>query len=344
MKNISFLFGIILILLVSSKPNAKAEELLRLNFNLAQTKVDTVLNVPDSTRNENDTLLEDNEDYETSDLLNLIVDPLLKRFTNRRERRELTTLYREKPYISLYGGQLEMENESIQYDFEKSADIQLLLGYSTRRQYPRSILILTTNRFLSVKNLSNNWIDLSEVDAPISARTWNFGFNRSKDYGWNFDKNFKINLTHSEGLHWSFMNFNITGLDPTDTLNYPSKLIAISDKAKFGEGFSAGIEIELFNHFGITGGYERMDVFPAHIFWEWAASGILEEIAQGLVDNFVSRVRKFSPWATPIISFALKNGLSYGLYELRRKNMNWPFNSAPPYIFETFKVGVIYKF
>ncbi|HAW08262.1 MAG TPA: hypothetical protein DCW42_03700 [Bacteroidetes bacterium] len=63
-----------------------------------------------------------------------------------------------------------------------------------------------------------------------------------------------------------------------------------------------------------------------------------------MVDSFVKRVRGYSPWATPIVNFVLKNGLSYGLYELRRSKMNWPFNSASPYVFETFKVGMSYKF
>lgn len=314
------------------------------NYSLDSAEIDT-----DTLSNQQDSIKFDDNDFEEeeygiTDLMNTIVKPLMKKYTHRIDRHESRAIYYEKPFISLFAGQLEMMNESIKYDFEKSADIQLLLGYSSRRQYPNTSLIRTKSQFLSIKNLSNNWIDLKDESQPISARIWNIGMNRGRDYGWNFDKNFKINLTHNEGINWSFMNFNITGLDPNDTLNYPSKLNAINDKAKFGEGFSGGIEFEIFDHIVLTGGYERMDVFPAHIFWEWVVSGMIEGIGQGIVDGFINRIRKFSPLATPIINFALKNGLSYGLYELRRKNMNWPFDSAPPYVFETFKIGISYKF
>ena len=311
------------------------------NSDSTRIEADSSANQQDSTKL-ND--FNDEEEYGIGDLMNTIVKPLMKKYTHRIDRHDSRSLYYEKPFISLFMGQLEIKNENIKYDFEKSADIQLLLGYSNRRQYPNTSLIQTKSKFLSIKNLSNNWIDLEDGTKPIAAKTWNLGLNQGRDYGWNFHKNFKINLTHNNGINWSVMNFKITGLDPNDTLNYPSKLNAIDDKVKFGDGFSGGIEFELFDNIVLTGVYERMDVFPAHIFWEWAVSGMIEEIGQGMVDGFVNRIRKFSPWATPIISFALKNGLSYGLYELRRKDMNWPFRSTSPYVFETFKVGVSYKF
>jgi hypothetical protein len=82
------------------------------------------------------------------------------------------------------------------------------------------------------------------------------------------------------------MNFNITGIDSTGNVIYPEQLMELNDKLKFGEGFSGGIEFELFNHIGLSAGYERMDVFPVHLFWAWAVSDMIESAAQGIIDEF----------------------------------------------------------
>ncbi|HRS01670.1 MAG TPA: hypothetical protein P5545_03890 [Bacteroidota bacterium] len=322
---------------------ANAQEQIQQIPDTTQIKPDSLANQNDTTQTKETDIDEDN-DYGINDLMTTIVKPLLKKYTHRIEKQGKYTIYKDKPFISLFVGQVNIDNKELNPDINQSADIQLLLGYSDRKQYPNTNLIRTKNKYISLKNLSNDIIDLKNETKLISAQTWNFGYNKSKDFGWNFGQAFKINLTHSDGYNWSFMNFKITGIDSTDRVVYPKQLMELNDKLKFGEGFSGGIEFELFDHIGLSAGYERMDVFPVHIFWEWVVSDMIEAAAQGMIDEFVNSVRKYSPWATPIISFALKNGLSYGLYELRRKNMNWPFNSQAPYVFETFKVGISYKF
>ncbi|HOV92888.1 MAG TPA: hypothetical protein PLC04_07415 [Candidatus Kapabacteria bacterium] len=343
MKKFTFYNIFIIFIFFGFQFYSNAQEQTQQIQDTTQVKNDSLTNNIDTTQTPETEIDEDNE-YGINDLMTTIVKPLLKKYTHRVEKSDHSIIFEDKPFISLFVGQVNIDNKKLNPDINQSADIQLLLGYSDRKQYPNSNLIRTKNRYITFKNLSNDLIDFSKQTKLISASTWNFGFNRSKDYGWNFGQGLKINLTHSEGLHWSFMNFNITGIDSTGNVIYPEQLMELNDKLKFGEGFSGGIEFELFNHIGLSAGYERMDVFPVHLFWAWAVSDMIESAAQGIIDEFVSNVRKYSPWATPIISFALKNSISYGLYELRRKNMNWPFNSPAPYVFETFKVGLSYKF
>jgi len=51
-----------------------------------------------------------------------------------------------------------------------------------------------------------------------------------------------------------------------------------------------------------------------------------------------------SPTAVPVVHFLLKNGLSYGVYQLRKEKMNYPFDSEAPIVNDTFKVGVTFIF
>jgi hypothetical protein len=75
------------------------------------------------------------------------------------------------------------------------------------------------------------------------------------------------------------------------------------------------------------------------MFWYSALSSIIEVASHSILDEFIDEVREFSPEITPIINFILKSGLSYGLYELRRDNMNWPIETEAPFVMENFKVG-----
>jgi hypothetical protein len=97
------------------------------NYSLdsAEIDTDTLSNQQDSRKFDDNDFEE--EEYGITDLMNTIVKPLMKKYTHRTDRHESRAIYYEKPFISLFAGQLEMMNESIKYDFEKSADIQLLL-------------------------------------------------------------------------------------------------------------------------------------------------------------------------------------------------------------------------
>jgi len=78
------------------------------------------------------------------------------------------------------------------------------------------------------------------------------------------------------------------------------------------------------------------------LFWKWAGSAVIEEVANGLLDVFIKEIFRSSPAAGPIVNFLLKNGLSYGIYELRQEKMNWPFSSAPPLAFDSFRFGITF--
>jgi hypothetical protein len=80
------------------------------------------------------------------------------------------------------------------------------------------------------------------------------------------------------------------------------------------------------------------------MFWYWACSAVLEEIGHGLVDEFVRRIDRSSPATTPIVYFILKNALSYGIYELYKEKMNFPFDTAPPFFSNSYKITLTYIF
>jgi hypothetical protein len=142
-----------------------------------------------------------------------------------------------------------------------------------------------------------------------------------------------------------------TNIDFSNPLNYLTIIDAdqnilkyYDESFRFGTSTEAGVRYQALKNIVLDAGYERAIVFQRHLFWKWTGSALIESVAQGLADMFVDEVFDSSPTAAPIVNFLLKNGLSYGLYELRQKKMNWPFPSEAPISYDQFKFGVTFVF
>jgi len=96
--------------------------------------------------------------------------------------------------------------------------------------------------------------------------------------------------------------------------------------------------------FSLQAGYERSNVYQRYLFWKNIGSAIVEEAGLGLVDEFIRRVLHDEPIAGSIINFVLKNAYEYGIYQLRSKQMNWPFDGEASLNFDTFKFGLGFRF
>jgi hypothetical protein len=91
-------------------------------------------------------------------------------------------------------------------------------------------------------------------------------------------------------------------------------------------------------------GYERTVVFPSFKVWYWLLSTIIDRGALVVVDMFVDEVEDASPYAAPVVRFVLEGALQYGFYELRKNEVNWPFDTEPPLAYDMFKLGVTTRF
>jgi len=105
-----------------------------------------------------------------------------------------------------------------------------------------------------------------------------------------------------------------------------------------------GVKLRLVPLVIIDVGFERAIVFRRHLFWKWVGSVALEGMANWGMDAFIDRVLQSSPAAVPVVSFVLKNALSYGVYQLRKDTMNYPFDSEAPLFLDTFKFGATFVF
>jgi hypothetical protein len=113
------------------------------------------------------------------------------------------------------------------------------------------------------------------------------------------------------------------------------------EEIKYGTTNIGGIDFRLGALIGIGASYETSVIFPYHKFWKQTGSFFLETLIQTGIDFFAEGVLiENVPRITPILYFLLKNGLSYYTYTLKKKDMNWPFETASPLTLESVKFSL----
>ena len=183
----------------------------------------------------------------------------------------------------------------------------------------------------------------------IGGSTTRFGFQSATGYGYLLGKKTSLILYNADGITWTDYYWGIPmftfELGNPDYINYIKYIEPFNRHFRFGTTTEAGLRIPIDGMINLNLSFDRTLVFPRHLVWKYLGSTlIVEAVSQSLIDNFVRVIMRSSPGAGPIVSFLLKGGLSYGIYELRREKMNWPFESTEPLLFDSFKAGVSFTF
>lgn len=249
----------------------------------------------------------------------------------------------EKPFIYFESGQANYSNKDYQgINFGSNSPMTLVLGYYEDKYMKNSTLYSSDTKDMFISYFSNNLMAINTNSSGYNTENWQFGINFGQGYGNELHKNFKIFFNYKSGFSWTRFNL-IDKRNIVDT-GFVDKFERYDEKFKFGSQFQSVGNIVLFDLVSLNASYQRMHVYPAHLFWYWSLSEIIEAAAQSLLDEFIDEIKKFSPELTPFFNILLKTGLSYGIYELRRNNMNWPIETEPPFVIENFKLGFGFNF
>jgi len=247
---------------------------------------------------------------------------------------------RSRPTISALYGISQIKLKNFGSKFADPTLIELKLGYTRRDTLPGTCGVLWHKyNYFYIGNTTTDLKNISALNPDLETNLWRFGFGWEKGYGYKFGVS-EIIPYHSGGIEWSRLKMieqPVANFDK-NIANY------FNDSFRFGTHAEAGLRINPIPNISIEAGYERAAIFPRHLFWKWAGSALIEVAAQGLLDKFIDEIIDTSPYAAPIVNAVLKGALSYGIYELREEKMNWPFNSAPPLMYDQVKFGLTFMF
>lgn len=175
-------------------------------------------------------------------------------------------------------------------------------------------------------------------DSGISSESSRLGIRSAGGYGW-VNQAGMILLYSTSAVVWTKLDMDLAVPDSIDRAIY-SDFIGVR---RFGSAIEAGVEIISAEGFSATVGIERNMVFPRHLVFKEFLASIIQS---GLADLAGNVIVKFSnsKISGPISAFVLSNVVRFAISELRCKEMNWPFSSAPPLVFDSFTTGVTYTF
>lgn len=278
----------------------------------------------------------------------LNISPITAQESHKKEKKERehifyswedNFLYKGKPSIELTYGQSEISLKNYGSDFTQNGTINLKLGWHKESNLEQKSIIKYRSNYISGSySTSNIRLGNTTSGAPV---TLNFGFGSADGYGYKLGKKSSLVLYNSSAMTWT--RYDRGSGSSTIETGY-NRIEDFNKSLRFGSTAEGGIIIPLGGLVNLQASYDRTIVFPRHMVWKHIGSALIEAGGQSIIDGFVYAIYKSSPFAAPIVSFILKNGLSYGLYELRREKMNWPFESAEPLLFDTYKVGVKFTF
>lgn len=245
--------------------------------------------------------------------------------------------FKGRPSISINYGFSKLGLKDIKGTFADPGSIELKLGYVDERVIKKeSNLLDYETHFFHVGNINS---DLGKAaSTELSSNNWRFGFGSSEGYGYKMG-NSAVLLNHGFSLDWTRMDVKGSNV-PLDS----AQLSMYNKSFRFGTSWTGNIEIRIIPQLAVDASYERSIIFKRHLFWKWAGSVVVETAGQFLITQFVDEILDSSPYAAPIVNFVLKNALSYGIYELRKDKMNWPFETPSPLTADQFKVGFTFVF
>lgn len=253
---------------------------------------------------------------------------------------ELQAWENKRPAISLNYGLSNISREDVEAAFSDNIQLGVKIGYAYKRNKYADYIEKSTFNYLLLNHNSTDLAGGSSTVSDIETDNWQFGIAWSGGYGYKIGTEASITPYYASSFNWTNMGFTDQTLSEND-----ERIKDLYDGTyRFGTGSEAGVKVHLTSLLALEAGYERSVVFERHLFMKWVGSEIIEIAANNVLDVFINEVFKSTPAAGPIVFLVLKSALGYGIYELRRGEMNWPFSSAPPILFENIKFGLTFQF
>ena len=270
--------------------------------------------------------------------------PALAIAENGSERRGDKRLFRlhRKLTMSAYYGITSNSLRDLNQSLANSRLLEIRIGRTKKELESESANIIKyRHNYYSLTNIFTE-LGNESTSGEINTVLLRFGLGEDEGYGYRLGdsrRSPEVILCHSGGIQWSMLIVEDGVTNPSDSVH-----LALFDGFRFGTNMEAGVKIRMLPLVAFDAGFERAIVFPRHLFWKWVLSEAMEGAIKLALDEFVDKIMDSTPSAAPVVNFILKNGSTYGIYELRKEKMNYPFDSAPPLVNDSFKFGLTFVF
>ncbi|MDD5360710.1 MAG: hypothetical protein PHN88_01150 [Ignavibacteria bacterium] len=253
-------------------------------------------------------------------------------------------LHIKHPTIELSYGISKTNLDGFSSSFENVSLGDVKLGFSNEKHGNRkSGLSKYVFAYFDFGNVSSDIDARTKTTGKLQSSNWRFGFGRKEGYpiyigGGSFS------ILPYTASHLTWTRVDMKQLPDSSNMTDLNRLLLFDKSFRFGNAWEGGINISFTKNFAINAGYERQNTYQRYLFWKNTGSMIIEEAGVGIIDEFVKSVLHREPVAGSIVNFLLKNAYYLGIYQLRSKQMNWPFEGEAALNFDSFKFGITVTF
>lgn len=248
-------------------------------------------------------------------------------------------------FLDIYFGESELTREGLKGEDLNSNVYGIVLGDKKERKHSDSnnvifqekiglSLILGSGKNIQSSDSLYQGISLTNANA---LDFWSLGFVMGKGYGYDWG-DATLMLTVEDNFSWT--SISPRSFDKSQTPNDWQYIMDFDGPMRYGSSMTSSMEIRVSNTFSLTGGYTWNQVMPRHMVWYWMGSEFMELFTTVSIDKLMEKYIDISPKSQPVMHFILKSAALYGMKELRRKYMNWPFETASPMNITYWNIGV----
>ena len=264
---------------------------------------------------------------------------------NRRKDKDTNEVSVKKPYVDLLYGQSTISRNGFSGEFTDATIYGISLGMKKEKTYKDSGDIIIQDKTGLIFSLGRTPA-IGQSDSlywaiPLASTNtmefWSLGSVNGSGYGYKFGESALI-LNVEDNATWN--SFSPRSFALMQTPGDWQYMRDMDGTMRFGSSMTSSIECRLGNTLTLNGGYTWNQVLPRHMFWYWLGSEVIEGLAGAAIDNVISNFGNISSKSLPVIHFILKSALLYGVKELRRTHMNWPFETVTPMNITYWNIGV----
>lgn len=237
-----------------------------------------------------------------------------------------------------YGISFADINSSTNKNIDIANAYRINLDYAFTRIYPLKNLktLYYGSEFFSLTNITSG-LDPNKNKIGIPLDLWQIGVGYRNGYVVSLG-NLQTILYHSNSIQWSRADF------PNYTFNEQSPLNRYDETYHFGSNWESGFTAKIAYPVFLNISFENSLIYPDYKFSKYCASAAIELLTQRVIDFSTYLLIDKDETLVPVLNFLVKNTISFLLYEQRKKNSFYPFNSAEAMNIYSLKFGFSFIF
>jgi len=251
----------------------------------------------------------------------------------------------KKPYLDVYYGNAQLSRQGMSGEISNTDIYGIAIGVKKEKEHKESDEVIIQDKN-GISLTLGSAQDLQQSDSLFQGVSltntnaldfWSLGFINGMGYGYKWGSS-TLMLTVEDNTSWTSINPRTYSLmqSPADW----QYIMDFDGTMRLSSSMTSSLEFRVSNTVSLTGGYTWNQVMPRHLFWYWMGSEIIEGLAGNAVDRLIENFTEMSPKSQPVMHFVLKSAVLYGMKEMRRKYMNWPFETASPMNITYWNIGV----